>query len=100
MENKEEEIFDVTDGEILEELKFFVYFLFELEEKSLLLFPSYKTLTQARLIKMIETRLDFLTEPKLSNSLMNDLKLIFETVEGIEFKAENVLTIEISTETY
>ena len=35
-------------------------FLFELEEKSLLLFPSYKTLTQARLIKMIETRLDFL----------------------------------------
>jgi hypothetical protein len=31
---------------------------------------------------------------------MNDLKLIFETVEGIEFKAENVLTIEISTETY
>ena len=54
------EIFDVTDGEILEELKFFVYFLFELEEKSLLLFPSYKTLTQARLIKMIETRLDFL----------------------------------------
>jgi hypothetical protein len=27
MENKEEEIFDVTDGEILEELKFFVYFL-------------------------------------------------------------------------
>jgi hypothetical protein len=60
MENKEEEIFDVTDGEILEELKFFVYFLFELEEKSLLLFPSYKTLTQARLIKMINTRLDFL----------------------------------------
>ena len=60
MENKEEEVFDMTDGEILEELKFFVYFLFELEEKSLLLFPSYKTLTQARLIKMIDTRLDFL----------------------------------------
>ena len=35
MENKEEEVFDMTDGEILEELKFFVYFLFELEEKSL-----------------------------------------------------------------
>ena len=32
MENKEEEVFDMTDGEILEELKFFVYFLFELEE--------------------------------------------------------------------
>ena len=60
MDNKEEEIFDVTDGEILEELKLFVYFLFELEEKSLLLFPSYKTLTQARLIRMIETRLNFL----------------------------------------
>jgi hypothetical protein len=42
---------------------------------------------------------DFLTEPKLSNSLMNDLKLIFETIERIEFNTENVLTIEISTDT-
>lgn len=42
---------------------------------------------------------DFLTEHKLSNRSMSDLKLIFETIDGIEFSTENNLTIEINTET-
>ena len=40
MENKEEEVFDMTDGEILEELKFFVYFLFEFRREITTFIPK------------------------------------------------------------